>query len=1060
LTFTENLIELSYMEQSLQDTIINKVRAPLGEYNESFRNLLELGREIDKTLEKDTDLLSDIRRKFDSLSAAVELEFEGTSVFDQEIKKTKKLLEQSIARVNESLSVSNRISEDLNHISLSFDKIHSDGVSLDETVKNITMVSDSIEVASRNAGITAFHAGRQGRGFEVIAREMTTLVRSAQEPTRMIPAVSDEIIKGAVDLGHDLLKISNIVYDLKEINNKFSNITDELLALIPNIESGIKDIAESVDSQKALHRLLIMENEKSSSWLGDIYDMARSVAILEISLEAMFRQVNHLRESLINVEDSSSFISMFNSIKIVLERASKRYDISIKDIMSGEIGKFEFQSSERSILQLISESNRFFGVVNNIAHEVKNWLKTNELTSEVLSRGVNLYHEILAILGTLNKKLYTIQEKSGKIENPLQDLKKITERSKLLGLYAGIESARGGEYASSLAVVTEEIKGLSEKTTSFVGNIGEIAKDMSKNFSQLSTYLVKSMSDVEQGVSSLTSAIAILEQNKTVLENLDKLSQEMIESTEKMKIHCNKLSQEIRDLNQDYKNIRSDYMKYSDNINAGRGASEQVLDGLNQYTKDVAGIKRMPKTLIFRQSLEPIILDPANKTDARSHEIIEQVFIGLLSFDSANYLIPGIAETFSVSKDGRVWDFSIKKGVKFHNGDTLTAEDCVRTISRVKEGPNVSFIDYVDDVVALDEHQIRFVLKFPYLPFLANLACGVCDITPKEFSADNPIGTGPYRFVHWHREKEIMLEAFDEFFDGRPPIDRIIVKLIQDSREAVARFRRGEISIMQVSPEIIQEFQPDEILSGPVLSTQYLGINVALDTPFKNKKVRQAMNYAIDKKEFAQVLMEGQAVPAYGVFPPGMYVYNKDLVGYHYDLDEAKRLLKEAGYVGGIDGTFPFDVRDSKIAIRRAEYIKNCLEKIGIKLTLNPLTWRDFLEKGYRGESLLCMKGWVSDNGDPDNFLFPLFHSKSFGRAGNTSFYASKAVDNMIEQARSERNSKRRCQMYRDVEAMIIDDAPWIFLSHGVDTYAVNRRVGGFKVDPFGIIRFRYLWSS
>ncbi len=1048
------------MKQNLKDTVIHRLRRPLEEYNDSFRRLLEIGREVENTLQIDTELLSDIRGKFNNLAAAVELAYEGISVFDREIKKTKELLEQSITKVNESLSISSRVGEDLSNISKSFDRIHADGVQLEDIIKDINTVSDSIEIASRNATITAFHAGTQGRGFDVIAREMTALVKSVQKPTRMIPDASGDIIKGMVDLGHDLLNISNIIHDLNEINDKFAHITDELLSLIPNIEKGIKGISESVESQKSRYRQLLKGNEQSSNWLNEIYNIARSSAILEISLEAMFRRINNIRESLIEIEDSSSFRYLYNSLRIALSDASKWYEKTIQDLVSRNIDAFGVQYSEQSTLQLVAESNQLFQIIKNITDEIKNWLKTNALASDVLSRGVIFYHDIAENLSTLNKKLSYIKKKAEKIARPLHDLRKITERSKILGLYAGIESARGGEYASSLGVVTKEIKTLSAKTSSFVDKIGELRNDMSKNFVQLSSLLIKSMSDVEQGLSSLKSAIGILEQNKSVLENCDNLSQKMIESTERMKTHCNALSRQIRNFNQDYEKINRGFEQYSNTINASAHAATQVLEIVDHYAKDVTILKRKHKTVVFRQSVEPIILDPANKTDARSHEINEQIFMGLLTFDSSNHLIPGIADTFSVSKDGRIWDFSIKTDVKFHNGDFVTARHVADTILRVKSSSNVSFVDYIENVILLDDQHLRFILEFPYLPFLANIACGVCDITPKDFSSDNPIGAGPYRFIHWDKNNEIVLEAFEDFFDGQPPIDRIIVKIIPDNQEAVLRFKSGDISIMQLSPDIIEDFEPEDIVSGPGLSTQYIGINISLETPFKNRKVRQAMNYAIDKNYFVTALMNRQAVSAYGIFPPGMYVYNKNLVGYRCDFDKAKILMREAGYGSGIDGTFPLDIRDSEVAIRRAEYIKNCFEKIGIKLILNPLPWKELLERTYRGESLLCMKGWVSDNGDPDNFLYPLFHSKSCGRAGNTSFYCNQKIDEMIEQARFERSRKKRSQIYQNIEEMIVEDAPWIFLSHGVDAYAVSKNISGFKADPFGIVRFRYLWCS
>jgi len=1047
------------MQQDIKQEVIDGIKKPLGEYDVAFRKLTEIGREIEKTLENDTELMLEIRKKFDNLSAAVELEFEGTAVFEQEIKKTKDLLIQSVDKVNDSLEVSSQITSDLENISQYFDRIHSNGLQLEDLIKNINTVSDSIEVASRNAGITAFHAGHQGRGFEVIAREMTTLVKSVQQPSERIPELAKTIIKQSVELGHDLLRISNIMYDLKKINTKFSTIMEELLALIPTIEQGIKKIAQTVDAQKALHTMLISENERFSQWLGDIYDTARSSAVLEIALETLFRRTNNLRTRLIGNHDDSTFKPTCVELNNALDHASRSYDRILNELISQDVGKLDAQASERSILQLVSETNQLYEIIQSIANEIKDWLKTNDEACEALSKGMSFYHDVTKLLNDLKQKMLDVQQEAGLIETPLYDLRRITERSKILGLYAGIESARSGEHATALGIVTDEIKDLADRTSTYVNKIADVAGDMSKNMDQLSEFLVKCMSDVDRGIGSLESSRAILRENNDVLGNLAYLSQEMIESTVRMKSQCNSLTQCIRDLNTDYGRIKKGFKKYGETVTINAQTSQQIRGVLRAHQKRISTIRQERKTIVYRQSIEPIIIDPANKTDARSHEIIEQIFTGLFSFDSANHLVPGIAESFSVSKDGLVWDFVLKKNVFFHDATRVTSSNIVEMVKRVKQGPNVSFIDYVENVATLDEQRVRFTLRFPYLPFLANLACGACDITPVRFNSDTPLGCGPYRLAKWEREKEIHLEAFDRFIDGPPAVDRIIVKIIPDNSQAIRLFKLGEIDLMQISADIIHEFDPAVIIAGPQLSTQYVGINVELDTPFKNLKVRQAMNYAIDKERYVRESMEGQAVPAYGVFPPGMYVFNKELSGYSYDPDRARALMKAAGYGSGPDGTYPLDIRESPVARRRAEFLCEALGDIGINLTINAMVWKDFLERGYRGESLLCMKSWVSDNGDPDNFLYPLFHSRSFGRAGNSSWYSNPDVDKAIEAARSERNTKKRSGIYRDVEKVIVKEAPWIFLSHGVDTYAVKSNIEGFRVDPFGIVRFRYLWS-
>ena len=1046
------------MSENLREKIINRLRAPLEEYNASFRNLLETGRDIENSLQHGTEMLSEIRHRFDNLSATVELEFEGAAVFDQEIKRMKELLEQTITKVDESLKISNRISEDLQMIAQTFDQIHKEGVQLDDIIKDINTVSESIEVASRNAGITAFHAGKKGRGFEVIAREMTNLVRSSRIPTNLIPVVSKKVIREVVSLGHDLLGVSKFVFELKHINKEFSGITDELLELIPGVEANIKSISDSVTEQKALHNHLLEENQKLSRRIDEIYDTARFSAVLELSLGTVFRHINNIRKALLEVQNNSNFIHIYNSLKIALSNTRKSYDKGIETTIIQNISKIGRQFSERPILQFVSEANHLYKITKDVAHEVKNWLNTNTLGAEVLSRGTKFYKNIMEILISLNKKINALKTMVYEIDPPLTNLKKIMERSRILGLYAGIESARGGEYAGSLGVVTKEIKGLSQKTSEFVSQIIELKNEMLKNFQMLSDLLVRSISDVEQGICFLNSAVDSFNENKKLMENLNTLTNEMVESTSQMIEQCNELGAQFRNLKEEYGKIEKNFPQYFNAVDTSAQTSEKILDMLNHYEKDVTILKKEYKTIVFRDSIEPITLDPAIKTDARSHEVIEQIFTGLLTFDSANNLIPAIADNFTVSKDGRQWDFTLKKNVKFHNGQPLTAKNVMDTIRRVRKGPNLNFIDYINEMIVLDDYRIRFILEYPYLPFLANLACGVCDITPDNFNPEAPVGAGPYRFIEWNKGKEIVLEVFNDFFDGRPPIDQIIVKFIEDDNEAVELFHQGKIDIMQITSDMIKKFSEDELVSGPVLSTQYLGINVQPDTPFKDKRVRQALNYALDREYYCRVILEGQAVPARGVFPPGLSSYNPEIKGYSYNLDRARELMREAGFANGLDQEYAIDVRDSKTSVHRAEYLRDCFKKIGIKIVVNPMPWKEFLERGYEGKSLLCTKSWISDNGDPDNFLFPLFHSRSFGSPGNTSFYKNSKVDEMIEKARSEPNVKQRIRLYQQAEEIIVDDAPWVFISHGVDSYAVNKKIGGFRVDPFGIIRFRNLW--
>lgn len=1047
------------MNTDLRESIINKLKAQFDDYSHSFSTFMASGHEIEDGLQSNTELLTEVRKRFDNLSATVELEFEGISVFEQEINKAKELLQSSIDKVHQSAMVSNQITQDLNNISSIFKKIHDQGVQLEQTIKNISDVADAIEVASRNAGITAFHAGRHGRGFEVIAREMTHLVRSSQEPARMIPECTENVIKGMAELDQDLKKIADIINYLNEISQKFEGIVNELLALIPMVENGIKGIAESVAAQKEMHNLLLRENQKLAQWLDRISETARSSLITQIFLEALFRHVKDIQDNLLHVRDLQNFYFIFRTFQTVLEDAARKILRIARDISQSTPEELETSSSDRLILQFVTETNHLLQTIGTIDREIRNWTKTNKLSGDVIARGINFYQDIVEMLIQLNRNLTELRATTQQIEPPLDALKRITERSRILGLYAGIESARGGEYAGPLAVVTKEIKNLSLQTSHFVNRMADIQTEIVKDFTQLSSYIIKSQSDVEQGVAYLQSAVACFNQNQKVLGDLGILAQEMTQSTQEMFDQCRNLGEQIKSFGDNYRKILREHTRYSESISTSAGLSEKILTAVRQQGPQIQLPRAGVKTMIYRELVDPLLLDPANKTDATSTMVLEQICTGLLGFNAANTIIPALADSFNVSRDGRIWDFFLKPGVKFHDGTAVTVQDVVFSLQRAKAGTNANFIEYVESITALADNRIRFVLKYPYIPFLNNLACGVCAVVPRYFTADHPVGCGPYRLTRWEKGRELTLEVYDEFYDSRPPIDRIVIKTIADPEEACQRFLDGEIDIVRLSSESTQRYPAEQLVSGPTLATYYLAINVTLDTPFKNPLVRQAVNLAIDRRQLISQLLNGRAVPAFGVFPPGLAAYDPEIARlYQYDLGRARELMAQAGYPRGLSGTFVLDSRDNQESVLRSRLVKELLEKIGIEVNVQTLNFNDFLEKGYRGEALLQIKGWISDNGDPDNFLYPLFHSRSRGRPGNTTFYANPEVDALIDQARAEPSPQRRNQLYRKIERTIIADAPVVFLYHPNDTYAVSNRVGGFKVDPFQIVRFRYLW--
>jgi len=187
-----------------------------------------------------------------------------------------------------------------------------------------------------------------------------------------------------------------------------------------------------------------------------------------------------------------------------------------------------------------------------------------------------------------------------------------------------------------------------------------------------------------------------------------------------------------------------------------------------------------------------------------------------------------------------------------------------------------------------------------------------------------------------------------------------------------------------------------------------------------------------------------------------MKVFDQNLKGYPYDPEIARKLLAQAGFANGLPDVYTFDIADTVSAIRRAEFVKARLTDIGIRVNINPMSWRDTLGKQYQGESTISFGGWVGDNGDPDNFLYSLFHSSSQGQSGNTFFFASDEIDTLVDRARKVRNVDQRIKLYRDIEQRILDQAPCVFLYHRLQNMVMKKHITGFKPHPLGFLRAQY----
>ncbi|MBI3893012.1 MAG: ABC transporter substrate-binding protein [Candidatus Wallbacteria bacterium] len=395
----------------------------------------------------------------------------------------------------------------------------------------------------------------------------------------------------------------------------------------------------------------------------------------------------------------------------------------------------------------------------------------------------------------------------------------------------------------------------------------------------------------------------------------------------------------------------------------------------------------------------------------------------------------------------------------------------------LKSLENLKLWDFISKgLVAPDKTTLRITLGRPFAPFLTILAMRNAAVVPKEEAekwgdqfSQHPVGTGPFKFVKWDHAVAVELEAFDDYFLGRPFVDKMKFRVLPDDVARLNEFEIGNIESMNEIPDEKYEAIkanpnfPGVIDEMETLSTYYIGFNVT-KKPFDNPLIRQAFNCATRKDTILNVIRRGRGSLANGVLPPGMVGYNKELKGYNYDKQRALDLLKQAGYpdpskLGEIEFWYNATSANDPNA-KLAEVIQQNLREIGVTTKLQSTDWATYIKKVDRGELGLFRMAWVADYPDADNFLYILFHSSMKGEGGNYAFYSNPKVDALLEKGRRTVDPKARVPLYQEAEKIIVEEAPWVFLYHAKQAFLHKNYVKGVKLTAMGpdAIRMRTVW--
>jgi ABC-type transport system substrate-binding protein len=492
--------------------------------------------------------------------------------------------------------------------------------------------------------------------------------------------------------------------------------------------------------------------------------------------------------------------------------------------------------------------------------------------------------------------------------------------------------------------------------------------------------------------------------------------------------------------------------------------------------------------LVFGRGGDAVGLDPAREDDGESFYIADNVYETLVDFaPGSTDIVPRLAESWTASADGKEYTFKLRKGVKFHDGTPFNADAVVYSIARQFKQDHPDFGNgpwkywgYMDmdniiqDVVAVDASTVKFTLKKPEAPFVANLAMNfsaiVSPTAAKKYGKDlssNPVGTGPFKFVSWVKDDNIVLERYTGYWGDKAYLDRVIFKVIPDATARYLALKKGEVDIIDFpNPTDIAAIEADanlKVVKQAGMNVGYLAMNVERK-PFDNKLVRQAVNYAINKAEILEAVYGPLGVAAVNPMPPDMWGYNKGIEDYGYNPEKAKELLAEAGYAKGFKTTLwamPVSRPYNPNARRMAEIMQAQLKAVGITVEIVSYEWGTYLDKTGNGEHDMCLLGWTGDNGDPDNFLWVLLSIPAAEKpAGNHAFWKNEEFNALIKEAKESPDQAKRTQLYEQAQVIFHEEAPWVPVAHSQVVEPMKKTVEGFVLYPTGKRFFGPVWLN
>lgn len=496
-------------------------------------------------------------------------------------------------------------------------------------------------------------------------------------------------------------------------------------------------------------------------------------------------------------------------------------------------------------------------------------------------------------------------------------------------------------------------------------------------------------------------------------------------------------------------------------------------------------------TLVYCMESVPESFNPQQATSGPSLIASSQVmFNRLITLDlNNNRVLPSLATAWEISPDGKTYTFTLRKGVKFNSNKYFTpsrdfnADDVVFSILRQKDASNpyhaISGTDYsyfndtglntlITAVKKLDDGRVQFTLSEPNAAFLADMAMDFTSILSAEYAGEMlkkgtpqyvdswPVGTGPYALRQYKVDTQIRYLANPHYWGGPVPTRQLVFSITPDIETRLSKLRANECQIIPApSPAQLAAIEADPNLtlhSYNLSNVGYLAFNTR-KKPFDNVLVRQALNYATDKKAIVRAVFNDKGTVAKSFIPAGLLGYDADLPDYGYDVEKAKALLRQAGVKEGTEvalWSMPVQRPYNPNSRRIAEMIQSDWARVGIKAKITTFEWGEYLAGIHRGEHDAALYGWLTDNGDPDNFAQALLSCNSIKSGSNIARWCDSGYDKLVRQGRLVTDRAARLALYKQAQEIFYQQAPWIPIANGKTFYATRSNVSGFNRELMG----------